>query len=177
MFKVKRNTFLTILSVSTFLLTGCSAFAPSTQQFNVNTNASDAQIFINGFYVGSGSVKTIVPRDHPLYVTAQKNGYHPISMYVGTRLSKSGTLDSLGAIFILPIIGLAFPGSQELAMETVSLMFPIIQKNALAVNVPNSNGSYTVVNLIQRGNGYIGPQGEYYESYPTVDQLKVLYGK
>jgi len=45
------------------------------------------------------------------------------------------------------------------------------------VNIPNSNGGFTPVKLIKRAGGYIGPQGEYYTGNPTVDQLKVLYGK
>jgi hypothetical protein len=47
----------------------------------------------------------------------------------------------------------------------------------LVVNIPNSNGSYTRVVLRKSGNGYIGPQGEFYPTHPTVKQLRVLYGK
>jgi hypothetical protein len=47
----------------------------------------------------------------------------------------------------------------------------------VTVNVPNTNGSFTPVTLIKQKDGYIGPQGEYYPGNPTVDQLKVLYGK
>ena len=45
------------------------------------------------------------------------------------------------------------------------------------INVPNSSGGYTAVRLIKKDVGYVGPQGEFYPDYPTVDQLKVLYGK
>lgn len=45
------------------------------------------------------------------------------------------------------------------------------------INVPNGDGSYTPVRLKKSGNGYTGPQGEYYEGNPSVEQLKVLYGK
>jgi len=47
----------------------------------------------------------------------------------------------------------------------------------VTINVPNTNGSYTPVILVKHNNGYIGPQGEYYPGHPTVEQLKVLYGK
>ncbi|MDD5730219.1 MAG: hypothetical protein PHN57_03720 [Candidatus Omnitrophica bacterium] len=47
----------------------------------------------------------------------------------------------------------------------------------VTINVPNSSGGYTPVTLIKRGEGYIGPQGEYYAGNPTVEQLRVLYGK
>jgi len=47
----------------------------------------------------------------------------------------------------------------------------------LVINVPNSRGGWTSVSLQRRGNGFVGPQGEYYSENPTVEQLKVLYGK
>ncbi|MDD5730809.1 MAG: DUF6515 family protein [Candidatus Omnitrophica bacterium] len=45
------------------------------------------------------------------------------------------------------------------------------------INVPNSNGSYTPVKLVKVDTGYIGPQGEFYQDHPTVEQLRALYGK
>ena len=47
----------------------------------------------------------------------------------------------------------------------------------LIVNIPNSKGGYTSVTMKKLGNGFIGPQGEYYPGHPTVAQLKVLYGE
>jgi len=44
------------------------------------------------------------------------------------------------------------------------------------VNIPNSKGGFTPVTLIKRGDGYIGPQGEFYTGHPTVAALKALYG-
>ena len=48
---------------------------------------------------------------------------------------------------------------------------------AIIINVPNANGSYTPVQLIKIDKGYLGPQGEYYPDHPTVEQLIALYGK
>lgn len=48
---------------------------------------------------------------------------------------------------------------------------------AVVINVPNVQGGYTPVVLTRRGNGYVGPQGEYYSGNPTVEQLKTLYGQ
>ena len=45
------------------------------------------------------------------------------------------------------------------------------------INIPNARGGYTAVTLKKAGAGYVGPQGEYYSDNPTVEQLKVLYGK
>ena len=50
------------------------------------------------------------------------------------------------------------------------------QGKTVIINIPNSKGGYTPVVLTKHKNGYIGPQGEYYEGHPTVEQLKALYG-
>jgi hypothetical protein len=52
-----------------------------------------------------------------------------------------------------------------------------LSSETVTINVPNSNGSFTPVTLVKHGNGYIGPQGEYYPGHPTLEQLRVLYGK
>jgi len=56
------------------------------------------------------------------------------------------------------------PGAVELSNEAI-------------IYIPNTDGSYTQVKLSKSGNGYIGPQREYYPEHPTVNQLKALYGK
>ena len=45
------------------------------------------------------------------------------------------------------------------------------------VNVPNAKGGFTAVTLKKTANGYIGPQGEFYPDFPTVEQLQLMYGK
>jgi len=52
-----------------------------------------------------------------------------------------------------------------------------ISGETVTINVPNSNGSYTPVTLVKQKDGYLGLQGEYYPGHPTIEQLKVLYGK
>jgi hypothetical protein len=49
--------------------------------------------------------------------------------------------------------------------------------DTVIVNVPNTNGGYTAVVLKRSGNGYIGPQGEYYDQIPSTAQLQAMYGK
>jgi len=44
------------------------------------------------------------------------------------------------------------------------------------VDVHNSNGSVTPVQLKKKGDVYIGPKGERYEQLPTEEQLKPIYG-
>ncbi|MDO8303852.1 MAG: hypothetical protein Q7T18_11480 [Sedimentisphaerales bacterium] len=54
----------------------------------------------------------------------------------------------------------------------------VIRDDAITsyVNVPNSNGSITPVRIRRLGNVWVGPKGEQYLSYPTVEQLKPVYG-
>jgi hypothetical protein len=49
--------------------------------------------------------------------------------------------------------------------------------DAMTVNIPNTNGGFTTVRLTKVKDGYKGPQGEFYPNHPTVDELRVLYGK
>lgn len=44
------------------------------------------------------------------------------------------------------------------------------------VNVRNTNGSETPVRLEQAGEKWLGPKGEFYDAFPTDDQLRAAYG-
>lgn len=46
----------------------------------------------------------------------------------------------------------------------------------LTVNIPNSRGGYTSVTLKRSGSGFVGPQNEYYPNFPSVEQLRTMYG-
>ena len=49
-------------------------------------------------------------------------------------------------------------------------------QTSFTVNIPNAKGDYTSVTLEKSKDGFIGPQGEFYSEFPTVAQLKVMYG-
>jgi hypothetical protein len=49
--------------------------------------------------------------------------------------------------------------------------------DAITVNIPNNKGGYTAVVLKRSGNGFVGPQGEFYSEFPKVSQLQTMYGK
>ena len=59
----------------------------------------------------------------------------------------------------------------------VMIPAPAAVSETATISIPSANGGYSTVTLVKYNNGYIGPQGEYYSGHPTVDQLKVLYGK
>ena len=44
------------------------------------------------------------------------------------------------------------------------------------VHIPNANGTFTAVTLSRLGEGFIGPQGEFYESFPEIELLQFMYG-
>ena len=48
--------------------------------------------------------------------------------------------------------------------------------NTVTVNMTNSNGSISRVELRKHGVGYIGPRSEYYASLPTSEDLRPIYG-
>lgn len=50
-------------------------------------------------------------------------------------------------------------------------------EESFTVNIPNSKGGYTAVTLKRSGNGFVGPQSEYYTEFPKIEQLKVMYAK
>jgi hypothetical protein len=54
---------------------------------------------------------------------------------------------------------------------------PVDVPDSMTINIPNDKGSYTAVTLKKSGNGFTGPQGEFYPEFPKVAQLKVIYGK
>ena len=49
--------------------------------------------------------------------------------------------------------------------------------DTVTVNVTNLSGGYTAVVLKRSGNGYIGPQGEFYNEVPSTAQLQAMYGQ
>ena len=49
--------------------------------------------------------------------------------------------------------------------------------DSFTINIPNNTSGYTAVTRKRSGNGYLGPQGEFYPQCPTVAHLKVIYGK
>lgn len=46
----------------------------------------------------------------------------------------------------------------------------------ITVWITNENGSQTPVTLTPSGSGFVGPSNEYYQTMPTEEQLKALYG-
>ena len=63
------------------------------------------------------------------------------------------------------------------APVVVSAPVAVNTQDAFPVNIPNNSGGYTSIIIKRSGNGYVGPQGEFYAQFPSVAQLKAMYGK
>ena len=60
---------------------------------------------------------------------------------------------------------------------TTPATVPVNPQDTFSVNVPNNSGGYSTVVIKKSGNGYVGPQGEFYSEFPKVSQLKLMYSK
>ena len=112
--------------------------------------------------------ETVVVGGVPYY--CYDNSYYrpyPYGGYVVVQPPVVVTPEVAPAVVVAPAPVIAAPTAQLQAQIPETLI----------VNMPNSKGGYTSVTMKRSGNGFIGPQGEYYPGHPTVEQLKILYGK
>ena len=119
----RRTISLALVASLLLSLSGCSAFKSGTQPINVVVSEPDADVYINGQYMGDGQITTRVPRNENLSVMAKKEGCIPVTRNIGTTMSTTGILDLIGGCFILvPFFGLLFPGAHELDENNISLV-------------------------------------------------------
>jgi len=112
-----------------------------------------------------GAIVTVLPVGHRTIIVGGITYYHYDNIYFAACPS--------GYIVVPePVVN-----SNVLVVSPSVGQPQIISGETVTINVPNSNGSYTPVTLMKQKDGYIGPQGEYYAGNPTLEQLKVLYGK
>jgi len=81
------------------------------------------------------------------------------------------------------LLGAAITGTGELLKQTDNLAKEERkhkdkekEEEQVVVEITNSNGSITPVELKKKGCVYIGPKGEHYKQLPTEEQLKPAYG-
>ena len=106
-----------------------------------------------------GAVITALPERHKVIVYDNTDYYYYNSAYYVKELQ--------GYTVVTP------PPS------VVSSNAPAVEapEKTVVVTVPNPNGSYIPVTLQKYSDGYVGPNGEFYPDYPTIDQLKAMYAK
>ena len=118
-------------------------------------------LFATGLVIGT-IVATLPPRYETVYVSGAPYYYYDNVYY---QPFPSGYLVVLE------------PATTTVVATPVVARPQVSSGETVVINIPNSSGGYTPVTLIRHKTGYIGPQGEYYEGHPTVEQLKALYGK
>lgn len=121
--KILKSIFSAILIVSIAMVqTGCSLLAPGRTNFTATSTEQDAEIFINGQFVGKGTGSADVPTNQSVTVMAKKDGYFPATQTISTRMSTTGVLDIIGGcIFLVPFLGLLSAGSSKLETNTANL--------------------------------------------------------
>ncbi|TRZ50338.1 hypothetical protein D4Q80_00440 [bacterium] len=50
-------------------------------------------------------------------------------------------------------------------------------RETVTINVPTSTGGNMAITLVRYPNGFVGPQGEFYPTLPTTEQLRARYGR
>ena len=81
------------------------------------------------------------------------------------------------------LLGAGITGTGELLRQTDNLAQQKERQKCkerreerIVVEVTNSNGSFTPVELRKKGCVYIGPKGEHYKELPSEEQLRLVYG-
>jgi len=105
--------------------------------------------------------------------------YQPVVINGATYYLNNGTYyiyNSFGYQVVAPPLEVV---QQPVTFDqpTVVIDSQLLGADSFTINIPNDKGGYTAVTLKKSGNGFIGPQGEFYPQFPGVAQLKVIYGK
>lgn len=77
-------------------------------------------------------------------------------------------------VYVAPTTTYYEPAPQ---VTTIVASPEVADSGVYEINVPNTNGGFTAITIKKSGNGYVGPQGEFYTEFPKVAQLKAMYAK
>lgn len=95
--------------------TSCSMFHSPNQVVFVQSEPSGATVRCNNGLKYKTPAAIPVPRNRLFYAEVVHEGYKPSYITSSTHVSTTGVLDIIGAcVFIIPIIGVAFPGFMSL---------------------------------------------------------------
>ena len=132
-------------------------------------------------YVGDGDFVLVNP-PYGAYVSAIPPDFQPVLINGRTYYTSNGVyylLTDRGyrvvhqpVVYAQPEVIVTQPVTTFVAAPA-----PVPAQGSFPVNIPNSSGGYTQVVIKQSGSGYVGPQGEFYATFPSVAQLKAMYGK
>lgn len=119
----------------------------------VVSSSSYQPVLVNGvtYYVNNG-----------VYYIYTQYGYQAVASPVGA---------SVPAVQATPVTVAAAPVTVTAGPASA------VTDDTYNINIPNSKGGYNSVTIKRSGNGFVGPQGEFYADFPKVSQLQVMYGK
>ncbi len=119
-------------------------------------------------YVGYGDYVLVTP---PLgaYVRVIPSDFQPVIINGRTYYTDNGIYYILTRRHGYKVVAAPLVYAQPQAV--------VNNQDSFSVNIPNNSGGYSSVVIRRSGNGFVGPQGEFYGQFPSVAQLKVMYGK
>ncbi len=122
--KIVKAFILVLLVISiTITQVGCSTFVPHRQKVSIIASEPDAKIYINGELIGTGRVETKVPRNRDASVMVKCDGYYTATRMLSTTMSTVGVIDIIGGwIWLVPWLGLLFPGSKEIDTPNMTVV-------------------------------------------------------
>ena len=117
---------LILFLISQILLqTACSAFVSGREEIRVLASEKDALIYANGDLVGTGKATFSARKNKDVSIMVKKTGFQTETRHIPSMIGEWGMIDIVGAcLWLVPIIGLAFPGSRKL--ETNYLSIPLV---------------------------------------------------
>jgi len=115
---------------------------------------------------------------YPGAVVVASSSYQPVLVNGVTYYVNNGvyyTYTQNGYQVAATPAGVVAPVAQ--ATTVITAPASTVGDDAITVNIPNAKGAYTAVIIKKSGNGFVGPQGEFYPEFPKVSQLQTMYGK
>jgi len=168
-----------ILKLSVIVLVFSLVFIRSTPSYADHVRVGvDIRVPVSGYYGDPYYYGNPYYADpyYPRYVVASpSSSYQPVVINGVTYYLNNGTYylyTQYGYQAVAPPVVVAQPVS-----ASISTPIRVDVDGVYTVNVPNDKGGYNAVILKQSGKGFVGPQGEFYDEFPKISQLKLMYGK
>jgi hypothetical protein len=137
-----------------------------------------------GPYYGYGYPYYGYPYADPYYypgaVVVSSSSYQPVVLNGVTYYVNNGAYyiyTQYGYQAVAAPAGVSAPVVQAATVTAAPATASADTDDSFTINIPNNKGGYNAVLLKRSGNGFIGPQGEFYSEFPKVSQLQVMYGK
>ncbi len=119
--KLHRVFICGALMTSMTALPGCSLFVPKHQAITITASDPEAQLFVDGQPVGTGTTAVQLERNKSHTVTA-KTATKSGAAALNKRISGVGIVDLVAGCFLLvPFLGVLGPGFWELEPENVQV--------------------------------------------------------